>query len=1121
MDQKLLDIGIFKELTEELTTGDVAKLRTQMNIPTGICGEDCDGLTFLCAIVDWKGFNPYSFYQALKSLNRPDLLAIAMKLPNICVSEPAQRRDIFAEPLSMKSLLELLRTEISEKEWKIISLGMKDSLPGKYEFESKIKDCLESQLINKDLSYLERALKAINRFDIITNIREYQSLFIEMSDEEFIGKMKKALALQGAEIRQWENKLKQFLSTRYTMVTQMLGDDQEVSLSSVYIDLTIVKEEPRPVKLEDETTYNEIAYLRKIARKEIDIIPVDFTEELKLYKVEEPEIWCLIGNPGCGKTFLTKRIALRFSEYELKEIAYSIAIPCRNSDWHSMESTRVEEDKAVTTEFLQEWLCLGLPVTSHWAKELAKHLAKSDGEGLLLIIDGLDEFTKKIPFDKSLLYMLLTRQTLHSSTIIVTTRPGAWTDISSQHKLKVNRFYQVLGFSPENRDKYFAKQIVKLDKLEVCKNLLSLYDEMNQLSLIPVNASLFAALLKEESVTINTLTQLYRELTCYLIRRQLSRMGLKELSKVKKLESFDECVLDCLNAIGRIALIGVAGRELTSTERVTITIDHEEIECQCLGLAHEFHTKESDSTAKKVWAFAHLTMQELCSAIFLRSTSWTDQCMSARYIADSNAHFSVFRMVVRFLCGLLSERSAAVLAVLFRKLIPDTIDNIPMYHKLGFDIFKLLPYTGWYEFTNKYFDLIPILSEANSTHKYLKRLLPTPISLYLNNRVLPVSPNEWQCFIQSLQLVQHINILYIDTSHVSIEQFASLLKEMRNYPLSQLVVKFEESEEQKEPMSPKIVAYTNLINNTVLNGDTRISIELKGCKIEELISIDLFSSPTSQHINSVRMSESECSTELLHQLANSVASSEYLQYLYIDEQRDMDIILPLLTQATQLKGLYLNSSLFGENELLLQKLLPKLTQLTEIEYSDYSLLPHMTYMTGLTYLEMIFGRNNLLSVNLLQVLNSNHNTLRVVKLWHLEMIGFKRWTEFLSALQCCVNLVKLDLAFTSISLEGIYQWADTLRCLQSLVDLRFLRVTLSDAGLLAVCQGLAKHRCIRRLVVKECEQTSESCEALMNLIPTTRQLEILGVDNLSQPDPVPITALKLVAEDYSIQLVLL
>ena len=79
-----------------------------------------------------------------------------------------------------------------------------------------------------------------------------------MSEEEFVGRMIKPLKLQGAEIRQWENTLKQFLNIRNTMVTQMLGDDEGVSLSSVYVELTIVKQKPRPVELEDKTTYNEI-----------------------------------------------------------------------------------------------------------------------------------------------------------------------------------------------------------------------------------------------------------------------------------------------------------------------------------------------------------------------------------------------------------------------------------------------------------------------------------------------------------------------------------------------------------------------------------------------------------------------------------------------------------------------------------------------------------------------------------------------------------------------------------------------------------------------------------------------------------------------------------------------
>ena len=134
---------------------------------------------------------------------------------------------------------------------------------------------------------------------------------------------------------------------------------------------------------------------------------------------------------------------------------YTISIPCRNTDWHSMESTRYENELEIETEYISKWLCLGLP---KGPKYLAKHLTGSDGEGLLLIIDGLYEFTRKVPFGKTFLCLLSTRQSLIKSTIILTSRPGAWTDISV-HELKIDRYYQVLDFSPENRDLYFKKQI--------------------------------------------------------------------------------------------------------------------------------------------------------------------------------------------------------------------------------------------------------------------------------------------------------------------------------------------------------------------------------------------------------------------------------------------------------------------------------------------------------------------------------------------------------------------------------------------------------------------------------------------------------------------------------------
>ena len=1162
MDQDLLEFGSINEMANELTADDVAKLCFQLNIPVGVCDKDSDGVNFIFALRKWKEFNPYSFYQALTSMNRPDLIAIAINITWLCVSEPTEITEQFQEPLSVKTLLSLLRTEISQKEWKVLAIGLMDKLQGRDDFESIITVCIEKQLITSNLIKLGKLLAVINRLDIAGKIKEYQTLFAEMSEDEFISKMKRELSAQANEIAEWESKLKVFLSMKSSRVTQILGDDEAVSLKSVFVDLTILKQKPRPVKLEDETTYNEIAYLRKIAKKEIKITPVDFTKELKTCKAETSEIWNLIGNPGCGKTFLAKRTALRFSQYELTQISYSIAIPCRNTDWHNMESTRMEEDRTITAEFVQEWLCIGLPVASEWPKDLAKHLTKSDGEGLLLIIDGLDEFTKKIPFEKTLLYLLLTRQSLHRSNIILTSRPGAWTDISSKHELKVDRYYQVLGFSPENRDLYFKKQIVNEYRLNECKRLLERYDEMSQLALIPVNASLFAALLKDESVSIHTLTQLYDELTCYLIRRQLCRMGLEELAEVTNIQLFHPCVKDCLHSIGLIALGGVYRRELTSTDKVSLTIDHVETESHCLGLAHEFHKKEAVGVVTKVWGFAHLTMQEFTSAVFLRSTSWTDQCMSVRFVADSDEHFSIFRMVVRFLCGLITERSAAILTVLYKKLIPQTIQELPMYHQLEYEDIsgiQLKGYTGWYEFTKKYFQLTPILFETNSKFitNCFNQFLQNYISIYLDSRVLPVSPNEWECFLQSLQLVKHIQVIHIHTDSVNLTQFKSLLEIIANSPLSYLALRFYDKD------STEVLTYTDLLKETKLRIETRISIELYHCTLTDATAVNILSTgvntlstdvsilstTVNRNIAGVRLHTSKYSNQFLQLIANQIS---VLQYLYLHEYSSEDetihkIILTALSNATQLRhrnfisrakqwlshkkssqastlsnatqlrGIYLYYISTEYHQQVIHTL-SMLSELQEINFNTYSLLPHIMHLSRISFLEItdIEREYTDLSDCLIQLIHRNKHTIRVLKLRSFKYIGFKSWNGFLNALHFCVNLVQIELSFIP-QLDDVTLWSSTLCNLNSLVLLRFYYVELFDTGLISVCEGLIAHPTIKCLWVFRCKQTSESCEALTNLIHTVSYLKTLAVNNLSEPDTEPIQILKQTAEEYSIE----
>ena len=198
---------------------------------------------------------------------------------------------------------------------------------------------------------------------------------------------------------------------------------------------------------------------------------------------------------------------------------------------------------------------------------------------------------------------------------------------------------------------------------------------------MPVNASLFAALVRgSDNVTAQTLTQLYCQLVAYLIRRQLYRMGLKHLAKKKSLFRLHPDVKDCFFRIGELAYLGIYKRELICTKDIPLKVDKVEKSCQCLGLAEEHIKKDQLGGITRVWTFVHLTMQEFVGAFWLYSCSWRDQCLSTRYIVNTNDTFVTFKMTLRFLCGLLSDTAMDVLSLVYRYLPPSPTDmqDMPM-----------------------------------------------------------------------------------------------------------------------------------------------------------------------------------------------------------------------------------------------------------------------------------------------------------------------------------------------------------------------------------------------------------------------------------------------------------
>ena len=1117
------------ELSNELTIPDITRIRNEIGIPEALCEDMSQVTTFLFGIKKWRAHNPFHFYLALKGV-RPELTEQACKIQWLCASCPEGSEYQQEEELSVKTLVALLRSELTTAQCLLINMTVLKEPQENVTFADTLNLLLDKELMHPDLVVLSNILRGIQREDVLEKLQAYRNVFSGMEKGEFESKLRREIANQVRESEQWEQKLKLFLQMQYETVQQMLGDTEAVKLEEVYIDLTILKQKPRPVNLEDETTYSEIAYLRQIANKEVQIEPVDFKQELRTYEATKPEIWCLIGNPGCGKTFLARRTALRFSSEELANIRYSISIPCRNPEWHEMETTRQENKLEIESEYISKWLCLGLPKGPNWSKDLSKHLTQSDGDGLLLIIDGLDEFTRKVSFEKTLLCILLTRQSLTKSTIILTSRPGAWTDISSSHELKIDRHYQVLGFSPVNRDLYFKKQITDVRKLKACMELMERHDEMQQLSLIPVNASLFAALLKgEDAASINTLTRLYSELTLYLVRRELSRMGLHAFSRVALLSDLHPDVQVCLKRIGFIAFLGVANRDLMSDETVPLIVGKDEYPSNCLGLAHEQYKQEAVGLIKKVWTFAHLTMQEFAAAHWLSNNTWTKQCASIRYISHSRDNFSLFRMLVRFLCGILSDRSAAVLSIMYRYLTPQPTQLIDMPLTFQFDLSTALS-PNWKLFNECYFQMSAIFYETNSNHitkqfAYYRQFLPDPIYFYFEQTV---SPNEWICFLQSLQLLSQIQLISIDTEFINAKQFIDLFAKVNVCSVQYLALKFSGNRVTKL-LSSEILAYTDTIRDTQLMVDTKLCLYLGYCVLTNDTAVNIFSPNTNQILSSLILNRISYSNECQQQIANQLTALEYidiriridyLQDLLIGSLALMDfmIIFPALLNATQTKALLLPRLASDYSPLITE--LSNFSNLQEIALPDYSLLPAICHLSNLTYLEI--ERSSQASGDfplLLQLIFENRNSLKYLYLSSLRNISTDM-DIFLNCIALCTNLVELRLRDTFLTAEDISLWSHTVSNMKALVVLNLWSVRLCDTGFQSLCAGLAYHPTIRELWVVYANLTSLSCVPLRLLIPTVTQLETLTVSDLKKPDEAAHKLLQETADEYSIQLTL-
>ena len=334
------------------------------------------------------------------------------------------------------------------------------------------------------------------------------------------------------------------------------------------------------------------------------------------------------GPPGVGKTTLCHKLCNMWAKNELKRCSFDrvFLLPLRDERVSSAENI----SDLVSLFHSSEKLC----------ETVSEQIMEKNGRGLLLILDGWDEFGKRESTERSFILDTIQRKVIQSCSIMITSRTYA---SSSLLKITNVRHIEVLGFEKKEIVSFIEKKLPH-DKAEQLIMDLNVREDVLTLCYIPFVCSMLLTVYCQcDYILPNTLTELYKEFVLYYMKRSMEKKGLdpemiqsfSDLTKTKhdvQKKAFDEL---CFCTYSNL-----------KTQSNTFTRDQIE-ELTYSSVFKHFELMQFYKIAGiTTYQFCHLTIQEFLSAWWISQQDVQEKLFQEHF---EDTHF---RMTLRFVAGL-------------------------------------------------------------------------------------------------------------------------------------------------------------------------------------------------------------------------------------------------------------------------------------------------------------------------------------------------------------------------------------------------------------------------------------------------------------------------------------
>ena len=441
-----------------------------------------------------------------------------------------------------------------------------------------------------------------------------------------------------------------------------------------YISLRVMESHPSQHKKEDTVQFLknfQRATVDYISQQDGDITSYDPPESGLLshahfLKKQKKPLHIIYGPPGTGKTSFSRHICSQFNSTP-QSSSFSLVL------LFYLREKRVAEAKTLS-DLLS---CYGFNPKLDY-DTLSQMITDSQGSGIQIIFDGLDERQDLLKDETSIVTRLLKGEDLKEAQIVVTSRPGIVTQLSKLwHRASL---YEVQGFSHQEVKYYIESFFFKEGNPSAASKLLAALADRPDLTgstYIPLNLWLICSVFSFKNCTLpDTLTQCYTALFAQLLQRQAEKEAL-ETAVGDTLDTLPASMLATLDCLSQLSYLCYLKEELVFDEEVVIRTclsSRAELKATFDGMSLlHVHPKKHGVKDHLTFNFLHSTYQEyLCARHILTAMSEEEQTAFWK----ENISNPRFAMVFRFYCGLSELKVKGVQEIVKGQELPSKCDRV-------------------------------------------------------------------------------------------------------------------------------------------------------------------------------------------------------------------------------------------------------------------------------------------------------------------------------------------------------------------------------------------------------------------------------------------------------------